>query len=795
MQLKNLNIAFKTVFFTVALFAFFSPLIAPAQERTVFDIYVGGNLSGGVMVDFTEEWVEIRDAKGLAGRIPNALSPAQITPLFEGRLYAGENKNIPNVGTISVNPAYFRMDITIDPSQLKIQALEDDTIIPEPENNLAMRIGLRGTASTNLTLEEDRGSTLTHNNIISKGRWNAKWRGHMTKGEGYDLRDLYSSYEDGLYTYSLGMVESAGLHFASSKPLIGFDMTTNYKAQFTSDRLFSTPVEVFVPGRSRVQILQNDSRIIYARTLEFGLQEIDTSRFPEGSYEILIRITKDDGTITEERQRFVKSKSIAPKDRPNISFQVGLARGENFNVSDQLIYQLSREWRVWPDTGLELSIYGSTDSAIIESELFMDLPKYEINTALSLSSEGDSAVYANLQSKTTNGLYWQAGLTKTLTGHHYQDTDDEDLPNVISTLSDSNFTINGSVNYSIQDWNFRLQGSRSQSSYNTRYRYGPAIKWNAYSGKEHYISTEFRYLRTQGTPYASFLTTYRWRPRTNIEYSARLFRNREAQEDLNILRNTLNYSTNSNYVDAPETTVQFSHDITHGNERWHSSYGNLEHRNSIFGFRGSGQYINDAPNAGDSEYLDFEAETNIFISQDKLLSKEREIRIASRSTGESTLLVDLKGNAVGQEMEILVNGNPRAIGKVGSTVSINAPLYKKLSVEVRPTSSGSGLVTQDKNTQYVVMYPGNIIKREWQVDKVYLVLGRLVNIQGQALDWENIKGVKTYSATDNIGQFQLELTGAETPYIDSDKNQCTIALPPVKGHDGYLVNLGDVVCG
>ncbi|RUQ81539.1 TcfC E-set like domain-containing protein [Legionella septentrionalis] len=73
----------------------------------------------------------------------------------------------------------------------------------------------------------------------------------------------------------------------------------------------ATPLVIFVPQASQVDIFKNE-QLIFSQYLEAGYQHINTGNFPEGGYELTIKI----GPSNIIRRFFSKGSSLPPAYAP-----------------------------------------------------------------------------------------------------------------------------------------------------------------------------------------------------------------------------------------------------------------------------------------------------------------------------------------------------------------------------------------------------------------------------------------------------------------------------------------------
>jgi hypothetical protein len=107
--------------------------------------------------------------------------------------------------------------------------------------------------------------------------------------------------------------------------------------------------------------------------------------------------------------------------------------------------------------------------------------------------------------------------------------------------------------------------------------------------------------------------------------------------------------------------------------------------------------------------------------------------------------------------------------------------------------ASSSLVDYDAAAHEVTLFPGNVAKRVWKINKVYVLIGRLVDEQGNPIAKERVRGAEGYGFTEEDGSFQVEVTGLTPLSVSSRRHNCTLDLSLTQEPEFYL-DVGDVVC-
>lgn len=812
---------------TVLMFfcAVFSPLfvsLAQAQEseddpfifepeQTIFDFYVGGNAYGNLLVTYTDEWVEIDRPTDALEQMPVVNEKDLFLDLLSQRIPVPSGTVKENVGELRADPYQFRIDLQLNRNQIIESALTKGTVAP-PVRHITLKnnvriTGRRNLADTTATPDVDRTtSTISHITSLSKGRWRANFSGTRAETTGeYDFSNYSLSHDVATRTYSLGLLQSAGTTFASSQSYFGAKLKSNYTPLNTLAEYKSTPIEIYVPSRARVNIYRNETELLYSDIYSFGIHKIPTRRFPEGSYDLRIEIEEDTGITTEERRVFAKNTALNAFEHPEYEFSLGVER-EGTEFKDAPLFQGSITWRALDELNLSTDFY--TDGEIFLFEPALDGAigtDYEYDAALSITSEDDIAFRTNASYNPRNNdnLSWNIGFTHMLSGHEpLQSTSSSSLSSeeaddlypgfIRETLARARTSLVGGLSYRLKDITWRYSLSYNKAGENADYAlaHGPSFGWTIFRDGPHTITTNGRLIRSREATDYSLLTRYRYVPTFN-NWSAysEVGRGRRSNEQTTSLLNSVSYDSQgrsgigTSFTAAHQQQERSSSKISATEFQLEKSTENFTAR---VGYRK--QTADDI--ASQSEDLNYSIDSQILVTRDPLNVKEgTKLDLTSL---DGNVVIELEGNAKDTEMIIYINGNPASSIYAGQTISLNVADYRTHTITLEPALESS-IVHYNAEAEVITPYPDNVFRKTWRVDNMTLVLGRLIDVSGKPVKWQSIKGIKKFATTDSEGNFQIELIGNEMPFVNDTKNKCTMALPNISTKEAFQY-IGDIIC-
>ena len=101
------------------------------------------------------------------------------------------------------------------------------------------------------------------------------------------------------------------LNLTSDQPMVGLRINSSDNTREDLDFSGGMPVEIFLPTRGRVEV-RKDDRLIDSAFFEAGSQQLDTTSFPSGAYDIEIRILDESGNLISTETRFFAKQSQIP---------------------------------------------------------------------------------------------------------------------------------------------------------------------------------------------------------------------------------------------------------------------------------------------------------------------------------------------------------------------------------------------------------------------------------------------------------------------------------------------------
>ncbi len=585
-----------------------------------------------------------------------------------------------------------------------------------------------------------------------------------------------------------------------------------------SDMLFLDPdvvkgstLSIYVPYRSRVDFFQG-ARLLTSQVLNPGLQEVDTTTFPHGSYDVDVVINEGSGNAIRERHFFTKSGLLVATSRPVFTLEGGYARN-NTEISSDPIWHAGLRWRALSFLELDPAAYGSDEQQIASIGAVGIYRGIQLVTQYAQSTEGTSGVYGSVQGKLPGDISWYVSGLKTRGG------DDVDDFTVVEDATGDPFDQELEITPDLSSWSWMVErvfgdlrlfylGNRNnrvvrRSSFfqtpaeraaefnQPRYAHGPGFEWKILGSGVggNFLNLRTSYLWTdEGTGFQGVLS-YTRNLGENLNSISTIENNSAARTRTDRVTTGLQYhaSGRAGYGTRAELREELLRQRVEEGKSRNSLLTNasLDYGHEYFRARGYVYDQHGSDTGGTS--LGVYGDTSLLYSGGK-------VSVAYGSTIDSALVIEVvTSTAVKSGFDVVVNGAYFDTVPIGRTLVVPLAPFARYRVAIRHPETARELVAYDANDYEVTLFPGNFVKRTWSAEKVFVLTGRVIDEEGNPVSYQRIRGPKDYTITEDDGVFQVEISGGERLYIESEKYRCEFTAPDLKGAD-YVVDVGDIQC-
>lgn len=748
----------------------------------VFDLFVADEQRGEVLVTYTNNWARFHDPEGLLELLPEVGNTEAVFDLLNHGKIVGLQRDHQNVGKLVVNPNTFQVFLELDPQVLnakRVGQIQED-VAPAKRPSLLNTFSV---VTTNDLEGEGWDGTFFHRNSLVYGRDRLQWAGDYSDTLGYDISDLLYAHEEDDTIYRAGLNQTRGLQFARGQDILGVSIGSNIDTQFDDLAARGDVVTVFVPSRARIRVFA-EGRIIYTDILDFGLQQLDTASFPTGSYDLVVEVREEStGRTTTQSQFFTKTSRLVPFGRPEWLVQLGFARDDlDPNTAEPIWEGLYRE-RVASNLELGVALLGGKDINILEPQFRTFWRGIEARGNVSLSDEGDVAAFLFGQVLTDNFGTLTAQMRKTLAGHNR--TPVARQADIFDPLTGEIEQISAAWVRSFGRLQLTLRGVRSESNAITSESYGATVRYPLISKLEHRLDIQGDYTHNNliGETYGAFLN-YSFTPQNTFwtvsnNSSHQSFDSSKQTSSVTQIEYDTRAGNRSPGLEAvlTNTTTRTDSETFIGNDL------RLTHTGQNFETRFTGTH---ADRGGDtSGSVGLSARTTFAIDG-------ADATLLGGAVSEATVVVDLKGSAKGEMMVIKSGNQILGRGRVGERMSLGVQPFSTYNLTIEPEKADA-LVSYNNTPQTFKLINGAVKIIEYDVAKIILVFGRLLDGEGKPLAWQRIKGASTSALTDQFGNFQTEIAAHDVMHVDNREIRCTAAVPEVDTQ-GVFSYVGDILC-
>ncbi|PCJ38711.1 MAG: hypothetical protein COA99_11390, partial [Moraxellaceae bacterium] len=338
---------------------------------------------------------------------------------------------------------------------------------------------------------------------------------------------------------------------------------------------------------------------------------------------------------------------------------------------------------------------------------------------------------------------------------------------------------------------FNLSGrwSRNEGE-SSEYNYGPELKARLYDDGKHKIAMRMKATfndNQQPIMTVSFdfsRNSKHWQQAETLDYRAS-----EEGYTLDSLTSAQFLGNNADYDDWRNN---FHNTTTLRMQNMMSNYRDitqiLENKSKYEGQKAAGKVFVNADVKDGGGRIGGELIGTIIWTEDGLLDS-----FGVNAGRDSALVaIDLKGKS-DAEIGISVNGSVKSRAYPGEVVYVALPTYQ--ASEISLNIIGDGLATIDDSTRVITAYPGNVFHEVFDITRVFILFGRLVDENLEPVVNKRFKTPGGVSYTDEEGYFDIEapVVFGEEFVIQSRGFRCTMMVPTL-GASELMHDADDVHC-
>ncbi len=767
-------------------------------QTTVADFYYGDRYMASLPISYTPTTITINNPEQLVGRLPDIARPEIIQSSLSGEIPSNPAARCvgrratncgllnPEIAGVIYDPGRFRVDVFIAKPYLITRAINRSRFLPDSKNGFGLVQGISFNTSGTLNSDDDQSTYNIQGNTVAgwkETHFISDW--DQSKDNGFAIDTAFLARDAQGYQYGAGYLDSDNIQtseFVSSARLLGVKLGTSQSSRIDSANVTSTPLTFFANTRGRIEVLR-DNRLIYASQINAGSQEIDTSNFPAGSYQVTVRIYNGSTLAQEFTRLFVKSVRLPPSDEILWFFEAGeMTR----RTTDSTLPERTGDWQARGGSSLRLAERASLTlmgTAIENEQLFEGGLYYQGDGWYTAGtgawgSEGAKgfALEANavIQSITANYYYrrfWHdkyqtpSNNNTVLMGPSFESRS----LTLTAPFFGGNLSLSHNYNRDDADKTSRTDAVSWFRNLGTYYDYDFSLQLDYSEGDDDRQTLVSLTVRRTERDWDMGLTGEYRKEDNNGQ--------KETYRGYTLDGRWRNNTLESGYLEAGMNYEDF------GQDRRLS--GDLNYDTRLFAAELTAERTWPESGSNSTSYTG-RLETSLAINNNG-------ISIGGNAIADSVLLVKIDGSP-DTLFDVQVNGNTVGLAQGGSSTVIPVTPFATYQVRIKPR--GDAFYEYDQTEKSITLYPGNVASLRFRSQEVMVILGRLIDSNGKVLASATIgKGnLRTRSNDYGIFQYQMAATNSTLSVTTEAGASCNASLPTTYSKRGGVGMVGALVC-
>ncbi|XOV90068.1 MAG: CS1-pili formation C-terminal domain-containing protein [Pseudomonadota bacterium] len=759
----------------------FEDLLEP--QTTLVDVYYGGAFLTATTATFTPTEIRFLNPDDLVARIPDILDPDAVSAFL--RTDMPTNSELvcltalqTNCGRIEAetvevifDDGQFRADLFLAPGVLAVRSAGPPRFLPRSSAGVSLLNTT--TAAINGQSSESTSYNLGNSTTLAVRESRLLAVSNVSSGERLSFDTLALQREVNGQQFQAGLFRSSpgNLLFINQADFAGINLASSLDTRRDLDQSAGSALQVFLESRSRVDILK-DGRLVSTRIYETGNQIVDTSQLPGGAYEIVLRIRDSFGETREETRFYVKTNRLPPMDQLLYFVDVGefvasTAESELPRGTGEHIVRAGLAKRITSAFGGELGVLSTAAGSVLETGLFHLARAYDFRLNGAFGDDGSFGLNTNLRARVgalsinfSGRKTWTGNQDSMLGGQLTQSALNVTVPLGRSTL---NFSARYNKRESVADRNLGLRYDFPTFRFDQRF-----LDANLQVTKDNdnllVLLNLSIALRGKHWQHQAAARLYREEPQVAAALSGIESNLTSIWQDQELFRSDVALTVRAN-DERDDQTLESELDIS-------SNFGRAN-LNAVY-----------SAETGEHGYG-----ANLFTS---LIANKDTFRVGSRNQAQSAIVLDIKGEVRDAFFDVQVNGMVRGNVAIGTKTVVGLAPFDTYRINLLPR--GDSIVDFPTNTRQATLYPGNVVTLTWDVTRVLIAFGQVVDEAGRPVSNAIIDGVVGLATTDEFGLFQAEIKSNLTSLRVRTREQTCKVLLPDYDTSQLVVTLGELVC-
>lgn len=738
-------------------------------QRAVVTLSYGGKILGNFYANIVPGKIVFEEPSKIANAIP-ALSDKVAMALYLSHPVSTSGSSDPQVASIIYNEKDLSAELFINKDYLNVTDDGKEKYLPLPNREFSSIYGFSGAVSG--ADANTPNFTFANDSTLSYGEKKLNFQTSVTN-EGLRFDTAAASIEREGWEATAGLFRSRSMQLAGDADILGASYKTSPRTIIDGKKTSGNDIILYLPRRSFVSIYR-EGRLYNSRIYDAGNQLIDTAELPEGAYNIELKIQEQGGAARTEIRFFAKSTDIPPSDRPDYYVQAGLARAPQESdstmpeVTSKPLIRAGGIMRIGENMGLGAGLTAIDDRVLAETNIVMVGEGTRLGASALAGSASDFGVqlsYLHYRDNISGGIDFRKTWVK------------EKPDNIYGSLLSGGTQVSGSMAYSLDaDISIGARGTFSKAdSSGATASFGPYAQMRLWQEGESSLMANVNYAHTLEGNEGSIIFSFTHRMGDyGVSSTAGQGFGRANSGPFGSVRGWHNNSDPVNMLEVG-STISADRDST-------SIGADAEMRNSYMNMRGNVQQ-----SFGEVSTFSYGGNFEVGAAQ-----VEDNILLGGNSPDKAAVVIETEGDAE-TDMEILINNTPRGMVEVGKRQVIYLSPFQEYRIMLKPEKPG--FYDYESAGRKTILYPGNVQRMKWQVNKFFVVTAKITDAEGKPLANALLKGSRAKVMTDPNGRIQAEISKPEMLEFEIEGKSCKAdAKGPAKELNGVIIFKSPLKC-
>jgi len=800
-------------------------------QSTQADVYFQDRLLVSTFIEFDLEQLWFLEPQEVIDAIPTLKNPEAVLAVIDGELDRNSelvcNLRVrtecgyldPEIAGVIFNEGKFRVDLFIAADELEVQLVVGARYLPAPTAGWGTLHDLSFSASGQFN--NDRYN-LAGESFLSRGESRARVRYGLTN-TGPALHEASLQWDRRDRELEFGAFRSARGNslFVNDRRLLGLRWASSTRTRTDLDNALATPIFIFLERRTRVDILR-DGEILDSRFYEGGNHQLDTTRLPDGAYDIAVRTVAADGTESLESHLFVRDSLLPPLGEQQFFVEAGAftqAYGSSLpRASGGGWLRLGGSRRLSDWFALEAEALISSEVNLLQSGAYWLGRGWQLHAGVLASERGDTgfSLRGQLQRK-GYGLSINAQHLNSETAQQFGAGFDPIIAGNIDfdpdLLGDELFApqnvLGGSFTQASASLSFPLRiplfgGKYSKGRANLRARYnqrgggdanaGIGFNYRAPVFKRRNLAADLNFegLYANNRSLVRLGVDFRWRDRSQSSLIRPQLIASQAVDPFSDERSSASINpTLAAFYNRSHRTDNFGDFteglyLTHDNNR--SLFGSRLSSRSKYGYSDLDLSYQNSRSGGGRDGLSYA--TN---SRFSLVSTEGKSALGGGTSQLAAIVVEIDGDLPGTDFKVLIGSRVAGYASSDKRAVVSVRPYETYSVRVQP--AGDSILGYDERSVEVTLFPGNVHRLVFSAHALHVLVSQALLLDGTPVKYGKFVNVEGFGATDAEGWFQVEVAHREALQLRLPSGDyCELIQPPEDPLDNNLAVVDALVC-